>query len=75
MAKYVITHVGDRFCELVESEKEARAWVSQDGKLAAILHYEREGGGRKGKTRKGVRDGLCRKTMKYLREELELGLA
>ena len=35
MAKYVITHVGDRFCELVESEKEARTWVSSDGKLSA----------------------------------------
>jgi len=37
MAKYVITHVGDRFCELVESEKEARTWVSQDGECCVLV--------------------------------------
>ena len=32
MAKYLLTHVGDRFCELVEQEKEAMSWVSPDSK-------------------------------------------
>ena len=30
MAKYLITNVGDQFCELVEQEKEAMSWVSPD---------------------------------------------
>lgn len=30
MAKYVIANVGDRFCDLVEQEKEAMSWVSPD---------------------------------------------
>ena len=33
-AKYVIQHVGDQFCELVEQEKEAMSWVSPDSKCA-----------------------------------------
>ena len=32
MAKYLLTNVGDRFCELVEQEKEAMSWVSPDSK-------------------------------------------
>lgn len=31
-AKYVIQHVGDQFCQLVEQEKEAMSWVSPDSK-------------------------------------------
>ena len=34
MAKYVIANVGDRFCELVEQEKEAMSWVKPDVKIA-----------------------------------------
>lgn len=34
MAKYVIENVGDRFCELVEQEKEAMSWVKPDVKIA-----------------------------------------
>ena len=30
MAKYVIEHVGDRFCELVQQEKMAMSWVKVD---------------------------------------------
>ena len=33
MAKYIISHVGDQFCQLVEQEKEAMSWVSPDSKL------------------------------------------
>ena len=32
MAKYMITNVGDKFCEMVEQEKEAMSWVSPDSK-------------------------------------------
>ena len=34
MAKYVIANVGDRFCELVEQEKEAMSLVSPDVDIA-----------------------------------------
>ena len=30
----MLFNCGDRFCELVESEKEARTWVSSNGKLS-----------------------------------------
>ena len=33
MAKYMITNVGDKFCEMVEQEKEAMSWVSPDSKF------------------------------------------
>ena len=33
MAKYLMQNVGDRFCELVEQEKEAMMWVSPDTKI------------------------------------------
>ena len=36
MAKYMITHIGDRFCELVEQEKEAMSWVSPDSKSSTL---------------------------------------
>lgn len=32
MAKYIIKNVGNRFCELVEQEKEAMSWISSNGK-------------------------------------------
>lgn len=32
MAKYIIKNVGNRFCELVEQEKEAMSWVSSNSK-------------------------------------------
>lgn len=31
-AKYIIAKVGDKFCELVEQEKEARAWAGDERK-------------------------------------------
>ncbi|KAK2163692.1 hypothetical protein LSH36_75g09017 [Paralvinella palmiformis] len=34
IAKYVVAHVGDRFCELVEQERIARSGVSPDTKIA-----------------------------------------
>ncbi len=34
MAKYLIKNIGDRFCELVEQEKEAMSWVSPDTQVA-----------------------------------------
>ena len=30
MARYIIIHVGNRFCELVEQEKDAMSWVSPE---------------------------------------------
>ncbi len=30
VAKYMVTSVGDKFCEMVEQEKEAMSWVSPD---------------------------------------------
>ena len=33
MAKYLLQNVGDRFCLLVEQEKEAMMWVSPDTKI------------------------------------------
>ena len=33
MARYVMANLGDRFCELVEQEKEAMMWVSADSKI------------------------------------------
>ena len=33
-AKYLIATVGDRFCELVEQEKDAMSWVTPDMKIA-----------------------------------------
>ena len=32
MAKYIIKNVGNRFCELVEQEKEAMSWIASNGK-------------------------------------------
>ncbi|XP_064602584.1 probable JmjC domain-containing histone demethylation protein 2C isoform X2 [Liolophura sinensis] len=32
-AKYIIAKVGDKFCELVEQEKEARAWAGDEPKI------------------------------------------
>ena len=31
-AKYIITNVGDKFCELVEQEKEALTWAEDTSK-------------------------------------------
>ena len=33
MARYLMANVGDRFCQLVEQEKEAMMWVSPDTKI------------------------------------------
>jgi hypothetical protein len=30
VAKYIITHVGDKFCELVEQEKDAKEQAHKD---------------------------------------------
>jgi lysine-specific demethylase 3 len=30
-AKFIVTKVGDKFCELVEQEKECRSWVDDNG--------------------------------------------
>lgn len=32
MAKYIVKNVGNRFCELVEQEKDAMSWVSTNSK-------------------------------------------
>jgi len=37
IAKYVVAHVGDRFCELVEQERIARSGVSPDSKYRSIF--------------------------------------
>ena len=37
MAKYIVTHIGDKFCELVEQEKAAMSWVPKDSKQK--FHY------------------------------------
>ncbi|XP_029645559.1 probable JmjC domain-containing histone demethylation protein 2C isoform X3 [Octopus sinensis] len=34
IAKYILSKVGDKFCELVEHEKEARSWAGKDAKVA-----------------------------------------
>ena len=39
MAKYMITNVGDKFCEMVEQEKEAMSWVSPDSKYNFLLSW------------------------------------
>ncbi|XP_025094129.1 probable JmjC domain-containing histone demethylation protein 2C isoform X4 [Pomacea canaliculata] len=33
-AKFIIAKVGDKFCELVEQEKEAKSWAGDDAKIA-----------------------------------------
>lgn len=32
MCKYILGHIGDKFCQLVTSEKTAMSWVKKDGK-------------------------------------------
>ncbi|XP_042315862.1 probable JmjC domain-containing histone demethylation protein 2C isoform X4 [Sceloporus undulatus] len=32
--KYILEHIGDKFCELVTSEKTAMSWVKKDAKIA-----------------------------------------
>lgn len=34
MSKYILSKVGDKFCELVEQEREARSWAGKDTKIA-----------------------------------------
>ena len=31
-SKFIISKVGDKFCELVEQEREAKTWAGEDGK-------------------------------------------
>ncbi|XP_060084452.1 probable JmjC domain-containing histone demethylation protein 2C isoform X2 [Ylistrum balloti] len=33
-SKYVVSKIGDRFCELVEQEREARSWAGEEAKIA-----------------------------------------
>ncbi|KAK3611670.1 hypothetical protein CHS0354_012042 [Potamilus streckersoni] len=33
-AKFILSRVGDKFCELVEQEKEAKSWAGVDAKIA-----------------------------------------
>ncbi|KAL3863065.1 hypothetical protein ACJMK2_004844 [Sinanodonta woodiana] len=33
-AKFILSRVGDKFCELVEQEKEAKSWAGEDAKIA-----------------------------------------
>ena len=41
-SKFIISKVGDKFCELVEQEREAKTWAGEDGMLAIRLGKERE---------------------------------
>ncbi|XP_060097096.1 probable JmjC domain-containing histone demethylation protein 2C isoform X1 [Heteronotia binoei] len=34
MCKYILEHIGDKFCQLVTSEKTAMSWVKKDAKIA-----------------------------------------
>lgn len=37
--KYILEHIGDKFCQLVTSEKTAMSWVKKDGKsIQLFLH-------------------------------------
>lgn len=36
IAKYILSKVGDKFCELVEHEKEARSWAGKEGKFLSF---------------------------------------
>ena len=38
-AKFIIMRVGDKFCELVQQEKEAKNWAGEDGKWPNSRHY------------------------------------
>lgn len=33
-SKFIIAKVGDKFCELVEQEREAKSWAGEDGKFS-----------------------------------------
>lgn len=42
-SKYILDIIGDKFCQLVTSEKTAMSWVKKDGKessvLSNVLHF------------------------------------
>ena len=41
MSKYVLQTVSDRFCELVEQEKEAMSWFPPNSEYYIMIHYNR----------------------------------
>jgi len=41
-AKYIVSHVGSGFCELIEQEKSAMSWTNRGGVLPCLRHlFER----------------------------------
>jgi len=37
-AKYIISHVGSGFCEMIEQEKSAMSWIKREGvSLCSLL--------------------------------------
>lgn len=46
-SKYILDIIGDKFCQLVTSEKTAMSWVKKDGKdsslLSGVLHFFLDG--------------------------------
>jgi len=36
-SKYVVAKIGDKFCELVQQEREARSWAEDEGNLKFYL--------------------------------------
>lgn len=40
-SKFIIAKVGDKFCELVEQEKEAKSWAGDNGRSSEILNFRR----------------------------------